>query len=74
MLSVLIVVAAPQVAFVGHDAGHNAVTHDRFKDGLIGLLVSWVGSKTHSGEDAPPSQLLACNHPVWIPLPLTGIV
>eukprot|EP00891_Asterochloris_glomerata_P005478 jgi/Astpho2/5478/e_gw1.00078.22.1_t len=29
-----------QVAFVGHDAGHNAVTHDRFKDGLIGLLVN----------------------------------
>ena len=40
LLSVLIVAAAPQVAFVGHDAGHNAVTHDRFKDGLIGLLVS----------------------------------
>ena len=74
LLSVLIVAAAPQVAFVGHDAGHNAVTHDRFKDGLIGLLVSWDGFMSLSGEGAPPSQLFAVGHPVWTPLPLTGTV
>lgn len=29
-----------QVAFVGHDAGHNAVTHNSRLDGYIGLLVN----------------------------------
>jgi len=28
-----------QCAFVGHDAGHNALTHDRATDKAIGLLV-----------------------------------
>lgn len=29
-----------QVAFVGHDAGHNAVAHNSKYDGYIGLLVN----------------------------------
>ena len=29
-----------QMAFVGHDAGHNAITHDRWSDGILGLLVT----------------------------------
>ena len=29
-----------QVAFVGHDVGHNAVTHNSKYDGYIGLLVN----------------------------------
>ena len=29
-----------QVAFVGHDAGHNAVAHSSKYDGYIGLLVN----------------------------------
>ena len=29
-----------QVAFVGHDAGHNAVAHDSKYDGYIGLVVN----------------------------------
>eukprot|EP00123_Amoebidium_parasiticum_P008825 comp19043_c1_seq1/m.21477 comp19043_c1_seq1/g.21477 ORF comp19043_c1_seq1/g.21477 comp19043_c1_seq1/m.21477 type:complete len:480 (-) comp19043_c1_seq1:113-1552(-) len=28
-----------QMAFVGHDAGHNGITHDRVKDSCIGLFV-----------------------------------
>ena len=28
------------MAFVGHDAGHNAVTHNSKYDGYIGLLVN----------------------------------
>ena len=31
---------AVQVAFVGHDAGHNAVAHNSKYDGYIGLLVN----------------------------------
>lgn len=45
-----------QAAFVGHDAGHNAVTHDRDTDSRIGLLVnaclgiglSWCGTRLAS--------------------------
>ena len=29
-----------QVAFVGHDAGHNAVAHSSKYDGYIGLVVN----------------------------------
>lgn len=29
-----------QVAFIGHDAGHNAITHNRTWDGYIGLVVN----------------------------------
>jgi len=28
-----------QIAFVGHDVGHNAITHDRHKDWWIGIVV-----------------------------------
>jgi delta8-fatty-acid desaturase len=28
-----------QVAFLGHDAGHNGITHNRHIDGVIGLIV-----------------------------------
>lgn len=28
-----------QIAFIGHDAGHNGITHSREKDSLIGLFV-----------------------------------
>jgi len=27
-----------QIAFIGHDSGHNAVTHDKFSDYLVGLV------------------------------------
>lgn len=29
-----------QMAFVGHDAGHNAISHDRRVDGILGLIVT----------------------------------
>lgn len=29
-----------QLAFMGHDGGHNAITHDRNKDWWIGICVT----------------------------------
>ena len=60
-----------QVAFVGHDAGHNAVWHNSRYDGYLGLLVnacigigpSWwkVNPPTPFPTPLPPSRLILLN-------------
>ncbi|KAK9857626.1 hypothetical protein WJX84_005358 [Apatococcus fuscideae] len=53
-----------QMAFVGHDAGHNAISHNRFIDGILGLIItSSVGiglswwKHTHNSHHTCPNSL-----------------
>ena len=52
-----------QVAFVGHDAGHNAVAHNSKYDGYIGLLVNaciGIGPSWWKASHLPTHITLPC--------------
>eukprot|EP00195_Chlamydomonas_chlamydogama_P013126 CAMPEP_0202904742 /NCGR_PEP_ID=MMETSP1392-20130828/30911_1 /ASSEMBLY_ACC=CAM_ASM_000868 /TAXON_ID=225041 /ORGANISM="Chlamydomonas chlamydogama, Strain SAG 11-48b" /LENGTH=430 /DNA_ID=CAMNT_0049592531 /DNA_START=222 /DNA_END=1514 /DNA_ORIENTATION=- len=51
-----------QVAFIGHDAGHHAITHQRHKDNVLGLVINaFVGiglswwNNTHNVHHTVPN-------------------
>lgn len=66
-----------QVAFVGHDAGHNAVAHNSKYDGYIGLLVNaciGIGPSWWKVSYLPTALLsLHCTALPCITLPCTAL-
>lgn len=64
------VIVAVQVAFVGHDTGHNAVAHNSKYDGYIGLLVNaciGIGPSWWKVSHLPIA--LHCTHCPALPCP-----